>query len=189
MGSEACTSSGNHTPGCVLPSRTARTNAAVDTPTDLRTSIRHSYCERKIFMKVVGLIHDFIIVLHKPKANNLIMQLKRISKQQHKMKARRFLVLKWQSHYLDLSGSSASILRPFQKQGPTSLYGKHFRIIPHHPISSSIVIFFLRHAISEDPTYIYNFFTASNISFNAANSDPNNRTPNRLVRTIGKRAS
>lgn len=30
------TSSGNHTPGCELPSRTARTNAAVEYPTDLK---------------------------------------------------------------------------------------------------------------------------------------------------------
>lgn len=30
------TSSGNHTPGCVLPSRIARTNADVAVPTDLK---------------------------------------------------------------------------------------------------------------------------------------------------------
>lgn len=39
------TSSGNQTPGCVLPSRTARANAAVEFPTDLKEFQYNSRCE------------------------------------------------------------------------------------------------------------------------------------------------
>lgn len=44
---ENLTSSGNQTPGCVLPSKTALANAAMDTPTALQSFTQATRCEIK----------------------------------------------------------------------------------------------------------------------------------------------